>query len=207
MKRTLSLLLAVMMMLPVLCLLSRGISSPGVPARADNGGIEPTYCVTWLLRPERSEPRKGIINYVAEYYADGKVPTPPTEIPDYEIDDYYYQPLGWRQISGVGVINDYFDSKPALSPGDTFVQEPFVPINGHDAVYVPVYRKHYKNYAVNNDRVVNIEDVTALLDYLSGSSTHEDSVGIARMLSKYGFLSIRQVTEILNYLVNGSIPA
>ncbi len=146
-------------------------------------------CVTWLL---------GIEEYTSQYYKDGEIPLPPNQIPIVDSNEYFYNFVGWQLLTSPEEVIAY-RAEPAIAFGEKFKQKPFEPIHS-ELVFAARFSKAPKKFAVNNDTYVDISDVTALLNHLSGANT---PVGPGADADGDGVSSIMDVTKLLNYLTTG----
>ena len=187
MKRILALCLAIVTLLSCLC----------VFVHAD--GIEIKRCVTWKFFPTSPDDPRDYIrsSYYAEYVAKGEIPVPPDKTPTYDDETYFYSFLGWKRMYAEDVDAYRNDPSMGFTPS-TFVEEPFEPIGDTDVVYGAVYGMAMKKYAVNDDRLIDISDVSLLLSVLSGKEVAD--IGPGADSNGDGITNIIDATAILAYL-------
>ena len=156
--------------------------------------IEVFHSATWIIIPERIGPG---VSYVSKYYKTGEqVVVPDIEEPKYETDEYFYNFVGWKLMTSVDEIRNYYNNKPGIGMRDSFKQEP-LPIMGNDELnFAAVFRLIPKQYDVNRDRAVNIGDVTELLNYLSKTFSYNEIYDVL----DDGDINIKDVAVLLNFL-------
>ncbi len=161
---------------------------PFVPlCHADD--LQVKRCVTWITKQNSWE---------AEYYQTGSIPVPPEGIPTVEDEYYLYSFAGWQKLTSPEEVNAY-NEEPGLRFNESFVPASFEPIQ-NDTVYAARYYKSPKKFAVNEDKLIDSQDISILLDHLSGKA---ENVGPGADADNDGISTIMDVSKLLYYLLTG----
>ena len=187
MKKTLSLLLAVALIVPFCALF----------AHADSMPVQ--CCITWKLFPTQKTDTRDYIksSYIAEMHFPGDDIAPPDVIPKYSRDGIDYIFIGWK-LASLQEIKSYWNDPTLGYTPATFKQEELIDIMPSDDVnYLAVYY-HGIPGDLDLNGTVNVADVTALLDYLSRQVSLSNSW---YDIDRSGVASVSDVTTLLGMLL------
>lgn len=186
MKKLISLLLVLILCVPFVALF----------AHADPMPVQ--CCITWKYFPTQKSDSREIIksSYIAEmHYSGDEIPWP-ERIPEYSRDGVDYIFIGWKLAELQDIKNYWDDPSLGFTPA-TFEQEELLTIMPNtDVNYLALYYKPLRG-DLNFDGLINITDVTILLNHLSSQDAADNA---AFDIDESGASSISDVTALLDLL-------
>ena len=148
--------------------------------------------------------------YTGVYCKKGEVAKPPSEIPEYTSENYFYNFVGWydwRAHSGGttedlrNFVKEYY-ADPSWPKGEPFPKFDPQPVM-EDTPYFAYFDKVPKKFVLTEGSTeVTVKDVTVLLNLLTGMEQTLRK-GADGDVNGDGWISIKDVTEILLYLTYG----